>query len=123
MARAEAALKAGHPPDFCPTAGDLPAITTEKVANSDDPLAHEIFELVGRRLGQGLAVLIDVLNPQRIIIGSIYLRQRHRLEASMQTVLKQEALSYALGVCEIVPAGLGESIGDYAALAVARYQH
>lgn len=123
MARAEAALKAGHPPDFCPTAADLPAITTEKVANSDDPLAHEIFELVGRRLGQGLAVLIDVLNPQRIIIGSIYLRQRHRLEASMQTVLKQEALSYALGVCEIVPAGLGESIGDYAALAVARYQH
>ena len=32
--------------------------------------------------------------------------------------LKREALSYSLGACEIVPAALGEAIGDYAALAV-----
>ncbi len=43
-------------------------------------------------------------NPQRIVIASIDLRQR--LEAAVH---------------EIVPAGLGEQIGDYAALAVARY--
>ena len=72
-------------------------------------------------MGQGLAILIDILNPQRIVIGSIYLRQRERLEATVREVLRREALSHALNVCEIVPAGLGEQIGDYAALAVARY--
>jgi glucokinase len=122
MARAEAAIKAGNPPSFAPTEADLPDITAERVANSDDPLAREIFETVAARLGQGLAVLIDILNPQRIVIGGIYMRQQALLESTMQAVLRQEALSYALDVCQIVPAGLGELIGDYAALAVARYQ-
>jgi len=119
---AKVALEADKPLSFCPTEAELPTITAEMVANSDDPAAQEIFEIVARRLGQGLAILIDLLNPERIVIGSIYLRQRDRLEATMQAILRQEALSYALDVCEIVPAGLGESIGDYAALAVARYQ-
>lgn len=122
VARTVAALKAGQAPSFCPTEADLPFITTEKIANSGDPLALEIFDLVAQRLGQGLAILIDILNPERIIIGSIYLRQRDLLETRMMEVLHEEALSYALSVCKIVPAGLGESIGDYAALAVARYQ-
>ena len=122
--KAEAAINAGKPPSFCPTVEALPLITTEKVAvaaHGGDPLAREIFEILGRRLGQGLAILIDVLNPQRIVIGSIYGRQRDRLDAPMYAALREEALSYALEVCEIVPAELGEAIGDYAALAVARY--
>ena len=121
-ARAEAAIKAGHPPAFAPTEADLSSISARRLAESDDPLAHEIFDLVARRLGQGLAMLIDILNPERIIIGGIYLRQQARLEGPMQAVLQQEALPQARAVCQILPAGLGESIGDYAALAVARYQ-
>ena len=119
---AQSALKAGKPLMFCPTEADLPLITTEKVANSEDPIVTEIFEKVGERLGQGLAILIDILNPQRVIIGSIYLRQQMLLETAMRAMLKQEALSYALEVCEIMPPTTGEAIGDYAALAVAKYQ-
>jgi glucokinase len=121
MVKAAEAIKAGNPPTFSPTEADLPFITTEKVANSGDPLALEIFELVGRRLGQGLALLIDVINPERVIIGSIYGRQRHLLEGPMWAVLREEAIPYALEVCDIVPCGLGEAIGDHAALAVALY--
>lgn len=120
-AYARAAIAAGTPPAFAPTEADLPHITTEKVALSDDPLVETIFAEVARRLGQGLAILIDVLNPQRIVIGSIYLRQRARLEATVMDVLRHEALPHSLAVCEILPAGLGEQVGDYAALAVARY--
>ncbi|MBI1279265.1 MAG: ROK family protein [Anaerolineaceae bacterium] len=119
----QAAIRAGKSPDFAPTEADLTSITAEKVAASSDPLAREIFEIVARRLGQGLSILIDILNPERIVIGGIYMRQREILEPTMQAVLKQETLSYALSVCQILPAGLGEFIGDYAALAVARYQN
>ena len=37
----------------------------------------------------------------------------------MYEVLEREALPQALSVCRIVPAGLGESIGDLAAVLVA----
>jgi glucokinase len=37
----------------------------------------------------------------------------------MERVLKREAIAYSLGQCRIVPAALGEQIGDYAALSVA----
>jgi glucokinase len=116
---AQAALDAGNPPSFAPIAADLPNITAQRVAESSDPLAREIMGTVAQRLGQGLAILIDILNPERIIIGGIYLRQREAIETVMQTSLQQEALPQAASVCQIVPAGLGEFIGDYAALAVA----
>lgn len=121
-ARAEAALKAGIPPAFAPTEADLESITAEKVGLSDDPLAREIFDEVAHRLGQGLSILIDILNPERIVIGGIYMRQQEVLDRVMKFILAQETLSLGLQVCQIVPAGLGESIGDYAALAVARSQ-
>jgi glucokinase len=118
-------IEAGTPPDYCPTLADLPNVTAKRVAdaaNEGDPAALEIFDMVARRLGQGLSILIDILNPQRIIIGSIYLRQQSLLEERMQNTLRQEAIPLSLDVCEIVPPELGEAIGDYAALAVASYK-
>lgn len=115
-------IAAGSPPEFCPTLDDLPLITAEKVgqaAQQGDALALEIFESVARRLGQGLAVLVDILNPERIVIGSIYGRQHTLLEPLTLDVLRQEALPITLAVCQIVPAGLGEQIGDLASLSIA----
>ena len=40
----------------------------------------------------------------------------------IEKVLRQEAITSALEVCRIVPAGLGDSIGDFAALCVAIYE-
>jgi glucokinase len=124
-AKAETAIRAGNPPAFALTLADLADISTRTVAeaaNAGDPLALEIFDTVARRLGQGLALLIDILNPQRIILGSIYLRQRHLLDEAMWAVLREEVIPYSLSVVDIVPPGLGESIGDYAAFAVAHYR-
>jgi glucokinase len=64
-------------------------------------------------------MLIDVLNPERIVIGSIYARCREFLQRVMEEEIRREALPLAAGVCEVVPAALGERIGDYASLAVA----
>ena len=75
--------------------------------------------MCGEKLGKGLSVLIDILNPQMIVIGSIFARCENLLRKKMEKVLKQECLSYNLNVCKIVPAMLGEQIGDYAGIAVA----
>lgn len=123
QSRALAALQEERPPAFCPTLADLSDITAEKVgaaAQAGDPLALEVFETVAHYLGHGLALLVDILNPERIVIGSIYGRQRALLEEPMLRVLQAEAQPHALAACAIVPAGLGERVGDYAGLAVAQ---
>lgn len=120
LARAE--LQMGRRPGFCPGWDDLSTLTTETVgaaAQGGDPLALRVFEIVGEQLGRGLALLVDVLNPERIVIGSIYGRQQAILEPVVRRVLAAEALPWALAACQIVPAGLGESIGDLASLSVA----
>ena len=97
-------------------------VTTEQVGEAaarGDELALDIWENTGKMLGMGLAVLIDILNPQKIVIGSIFLRQEALLRRPMEEVIAREALSYNAEVCEIVSAELGETLGDYGALSVA----
>lgn len=97
-------------------------VTAEDVgiaAKEGDELALLIWEDTGKMLGRGLAMLMDLLNPQKIIIGSIFARQEQFLREPMEKMIEKEALSYTRAVCEVVPAGLGEFLGDYAALSVA----
>lgn len=70
-------------------------------------------------LGRSLAVLVDVLNPERIVIGGIFMRASDLLLPPCEKVLKKECLCYSYEKVQILPAGLGESIGDFAAVAVA----
>ncbi|MDR1223251.1 MAG: ROK family protein [Tannerella sp.] len=115
-------MQNGEKVSFCPTPENLPEISARTVADAafeGDELAREIYRISGHYLGKALAVLIDVLNPELIILGSIYRRAQPLIEPSMNEVIRQETVSHAREACRIVPAGLGESIGDYAALSVA----
>lgn len=115
-------LQMGRRVSFCSSLSELSQLTAKSVAEAaynGDPLAKEIYEICGFYLGRGIALLIDILNPQMIIIGSIFGRSASLLSSVMHNVLQQETLSSAYSDCRIVPAGLGESIGDYAALSLA----
>lgn len=106
---------------WCPD-GDPDKITAKTVAEAaraGDPLASEILEISARHLGKGLSIVIDILNPELIVIGSIYARNEDIMKPYVEKILSREALPLANKVCRIVPAALGESIGDYAALSVA----
>ncbi|MBE6634562.1 MAG: ROK family protein [Ruminococcaceae bacterium] len=72
-------------------------------------------------LGETLSVLVDLLNPQAIILGGVYMRSHHLLEEEMYRVMEAEALSVSAKVCQILPSALGEQIGDFAALSLAAY--
>ena len=119
--RAKEALDAGRPPLFCREKEELPHISAKSIAEAmeeGDVLAAEIFDTVGQYLGRGISILIDILNPERIVIGSIYARQKEALEKRMLEVIEAEALRASARVCRILPASLGEQIGDYAAVSV-----
>lgn len=119
--KAREAIAAGRPPAFCRTLEELDGISARTIAlamEENDALATEIFQTVGTYLGRGLAILIDILNPQMIVIGSIYARQEKALNAKMYESIEKEALEISRKTCRIVPASLGELIGDYAAVSV-----
>ena len=99
--------------------GGLSARDVGLAAQAGDPLAKRILRIAGHRLGETLAILVDVLNPQRIVIGGIALRLGDMLLEPARQAMRREALPHAADVCEVVPAALYESIGDVAALCVA----
>ncbi|HLN55279.1 MAG TPA: ROK family protein [Bacteroidales bacterium] len=110
---------------FCNNPEDIEKLDTRTVAlaaRECDPVASEIIRTAAEYLGQGLAILIDILNPECIVIGSIYARNEMLFKPVVDEVLKKEAIPLSLGVCSIKPALLGDSIGDYAALCVAIYE-
>jgi glucokinase len=115
-------IKNGKTVAFCPTVEQADSITAEdvgKAAAVGDPLATEILKISGKYLGYGLSIIIDILNPERIIIGSIFARCRDILQPEAEKVIEEEALPIAARRCSIMTPGLGEAIGDYASLSIA----
>jgi glucokinase len=88
-------------------------------AQAGDAVARNILRRSGERLGQTLAMLMDVLNPQRIVLGGLAWRMGEPFMAPMRRVMEREALPQTLRACEVVAAALGEKIGDVAAMCVA----
>lgn len=119
MAKEE--LQMGRKVSWC-LGGDLSGITAKRVAEAlrdGDPLARKVYDISARHLGMGLSIVIDILNPEMIVIGSIYARNEDVFQPLMREVINNESLPLASKVCRVVPAALGESIGDYAALSIA----
>ena len=102
------------------TGNKLSAYEICELAKVGDATAMRVIEQSAKMLGSGLALLVDLLNPQRIIIGSIYSRNEELFRPIMDRVLAEEALSVSYASCEVVPSLLGEQLGDMAALGIAR---
>lgn len=115
-------LQVGKTTSFCQSFDELESISAKSLAmaaDAGDATALRVWQIVSEKLGASLSLLIDLLNPERIVIGSIFERAGHLLRDGLEQVILQEALSQSARVCQILPAELGDEIGDYAAIAVA----
>ncbi len=116
------AYNAGKPLPFLKSEEDIDKIDGKEISDwveQGDETAKEVFKIVGEHLGKGLSVLIDILNLETIVIGSLFTWMEDYLRPHMEKVLKEETLSQSLAVCKIVPAKLNRNIGDIAALTLA----
>ena len=101
------------------TEGDVSARSVAEAAYAGDETAIEVYRASAKYLGRGLSIITDILNPEAIVIGSVYARSRDLFENVMWQELRREALSVSVDVMKVVPAELGENIGDYASVAAA----
>lgn len=84
-----------------------------------DEFCTAVFRESAAHLATILAYTIDILNPEVIVLGGVFMRQADLFMKELEPILDLEALPLARKVCRIVPAALSENVGDYAALAVA----
>lgn len=120
----EKMLSEGHTPAWIKdghTLSDISAKLIADYAHAGDEDAKRIYEDTGRMLGKGLALLVDAFNPEKIVIGSIFVRSGDLLIPSMDAELKKEAIPFSYDAVEVVPAETTENLGDYAAVMTALY--
>lgn len=117
-------LQVGKKTGYCESLSELNSIDAKTIADcakSGDLASKEVYDLCAEMLGYGLSMIIDIINPEIIVIGSIFERSHKLLWEGAKGVIEQETIPLNRNVCTVVPAELGDSIGDYAALAVAAY--
>lgn len=113
VAMAEDYIKGGKSTKFREMANGSP-ITPYIVceaAKAGDPVAQRIFTIMGEYIGIGLASVVNLLNPEKIIVGGGVADAGDILLKPMTEALKKRAMKIAGSAVEIVPAQLGNTAG------------
>lgn len=117
----EKEVKKGNKSDYIENIGidNVDAKLLADGCRNEDWFCKKVYKTSGKKLGESLSILIDLLNPSVIIIGGIFMRSGDLLIKEAQKVIRKETLPLSRKVCKIVPAQLSENIGDISALVVA----
>lgn len=91
--------------------GEITPYMVAKAAEEGDPVAKRIFEIVGEYIGIGLTSVINLLNPEKVIIGGGVAEAGELLLEPIRRTVKERAMVVAGEAVEIVPAQLGNSAG------------
>lgn len=97
-------------------------ITTKVIfekARQGDEFFTSIIKESAEKFANVLSILVDLFNPEVIISGGVFMRNYDLFMPVITPILERESLEDSRKVCKILPAEIGESIGDYAALALA----
>lgn len=85
-----------------------------------DMLAIELVEEVGFTLGKHIAGLINIFNPELVILGGLLSKTGDYLMLPIQTAIRKYALSLIGNDCTLKLSQLGESAGVIGACMLAR---
>jgi len=105
--------------------GDLKKVTAQMVyiaANQGDPLALDVVRETARFLGAGLGGLLNILNPEVVVLAGGVVNAGEALFAPLKAEVRRRAFAPAVDACRIVPGALGSSAGVVGAVAGFRAQ-
>ena len=95
---------------------NLTAANIAKAMYEGDEFATAVYKKCAEYIGRGLSVIIDIINPEAIVIGSIFERNEEFFQKEIKDIIEKEALTDNAKSCKILSAELGDSIGDFASL-------
>jgi glucokinase len=102
--------------------GEITGGLVTELAHDGDELARSVIAEVGRRLGFGLTSVINIFNPEVVVVGGGALASGELLLEPARAVVAARALPPARDAARVVPAHFGEESGMLGAalLALAR---
>jgi len=116
-------LELGHPSIVQGWVGDETHKITAKMISEaydhGDVLAIEVMHETGKLLGFGLSNVINLINPERVIIGGGMSAAGDRLLNSVRDTINSHSLKLSSQVCKVVQATLGGRAGMVGAAAYA----
>ena len=101
--------------------GQIDAVRSEHVlqaARDGDALAIALVEETAYYMGWGIANLVNILNPQIVLLGTIAVAAGDLLLDPIRRTVTEMAMQRPLETVKIMPAELGDSIGDLAAISL-----
>jgi len=89
----------------------MTAEMVHRAALEGDPLAREVIERAGEYLGIGLANLVNLFNPELLILGGGVANMGELLLGPAERALRQRAFALPAGIVKMVPPALGDDPG------------
>ncbi|GAA1957911.1 ROK family protein [Microbacterium deminutum] len=86
--------------------GDERVAAIVQRAEAGEPRALQAIQHVGRYLGLGLSSLINIFNPDTVIVGGYFIRLFPFLEQQVLRIVHQRVLSERLVACQILRSDL-----------------
>ena len=111
-------LDAGASSTITDFSEEITAESVAEAAQAGDELARELLAEAGFYIGLGLANLIHVLEPQRVLIGGGVSQAGDLLFEPIRETVKQSVMSPIYLDVEILPAALGADVGLMGAVAL-----
>lgn len=91
-----------------------------EAANNDDVLAIDLIADLGDKLGRGIALLINIFNPELVIIGGSLSKTGEYLLLPIKSAINKYSLSLVNTDTKIKVSALGEKSGVIGACLLAR---
>lgn len=101
--------------------GEIDRVRSEHVlqaARVGDALGMALVEETAYYMGWGIANLVNILNPQIVLLGTIAVAAGDMLLDPIRRTVTEMAMQRPLEAVKIMPAELGDSIGDLAAISL-----
>lgn len=98
---------------------NISAKTLAEQARNGNDFCKAVYKKSGEMLGQTLSIIVDLFNPEAIVIGGVYMRANDLLFPFAQKTMQKECLPFSLSVVNVLPAKLSENVGDIAAISLA----
>jgi glucokinase len=98
--------------------GDITARHVVDLAHEGDAFCIGVLEEAGTYMGIGLANLIQIINPERIVLGTIAVHAGELVMGPIRKAIAEYAWERSRSVCEVVPAELGDRAQDLAAISL-----
>ena len=97
---------------------EITPLLVAKAARHGDLFSKKIWGETGEHLGTALAGLVNILNPEKIILGGGIAQNGQLLFKPLLATLKKKAFPIAARSVKVVPAALGVDAGLIGAAAL-----